>query len=90
MSQALSDEDVALQILRIFGEHHVLAGGTLQRNQFFKVRNGDFRRGLNKAVEKNWIMIKRRDRYTYELTKAGLAEVSARVSCAAPPPRAGE
>jgi len=50
MSQALSDEDVALQILRIFGEHHVLAGGTLQRNQFFKVRNGDFVMALFSAI----------------------------------------
>jgi len=90
MAQALTDEDVARQILGVFGEYRVGAGGMLRRNHFLKVRDSDFQRGLNKAVEKNWIMIKRRDRYTYELTKAGLAEVSARVSCAAPPPRAGE
>jgi len=28
---------------------------------------------LNKAVENRWIKIKSRDRYTYELTEAGLA-----------------
>jgi len=28
---------------------------------------------LNKAVENGWIKIKLRDRYTYDLTEAGLA-----------------
>jgi len=37
------------------------------------VRDADFQRGLNKAVENRWIKIKLRDRYTYELTEAGLA-----------------
>src|SRR5260221_1533486 len=37
------------------------------------VRDADFQRGLNKAVENRWIKVKLRDRYTYELTEAGLA-----------------
>ena len=72
MPAAPSDEEVARQILGVFEEHHVRAGGTLRRNHFFNVRDGDFQRGLNKAVESNWIRIKKRDRYTYELTNEGL------------------
>jgi hypothetical protein len=37
------------------------------------VRDADFQRGLNKAVESSWIKIELRDRYTYEPTEAGLA-----------------
>ena len=74
MVAALSDDEVARQILGIFGEHHVRPGGALWRNNFLKVRNGDFRRGLDKAVEVGWIK-KTRNRYKYELTEAGFAEV---------------
>jgi hypothetical protein len=68
-----SDEEVGRQILRIFMRHKVGASGVLRRNYFIDVRDADFQRGLNKAVENRWIKIKSRDRYTYELTEAGLA-----------------
>jgi hypothetical protein len=68
-----SDEEVGRQILNIFMKHHVGASGVLRRNNFVEVRDADFQRGLNKAVENRWIKIKLRDRYTYELTEAGLA-----------------
>jgi len=73
MTQKPSDEDVGRQILGIFMQHKVRASGTLRRNNFIDVRDADFQRGLNKAVENNWLKVKLRDRYTYELTEAGLA-----------------
>ena len=68
-----SDEEVGRQILNIFMKHHVGVNGVLRRNNFVEVRDAGFQRGLNKAVENRWIKIKLRDRYTYELTEAGLA-----------------
>jgi hypothetical protein len=68
-----SDEEVGRQILDIFMKHKVGAHGVLRRNNFIDVRDSDFQRGLNKAVENHWIKIKLRDRYSYELTEAGLA-----------------
>ena len=68
-----SDEEVGRQILRIFMQHKVGASGVLRRNHFIDVRDADFQRGLNKAVENRWVKIKSRDRYTYELTEAGFA-----------------
>jgi hypothetical protein len=73
MPNAPSDEEVARQILGIFLKHKVPAGGTLRRNYFVEVRDADFQRGLNKAIEQSWIKMKVRDRYTYELTAAGLS-----------------
>ena len=72
MAKVPSDEDVGRQILGVFLRNKIRAGGTLRRNQFIEVRDADFQRGINKAVENNWIKIKMRDRYTYELTDAGL------------------
>jgi hypothetical protein len=69
----LFDEEVGRQILNIFMKHHVGVNGVLRRNNFVEVRDADFQRGLNKAIENRWIKIKLRDRYTYELTEAGLA-----------------
>jgi hypothetical protein len=68
-----SDEEVGRQILGIFMKYRIRPNGVLRRNHFMEVRDADFRRGLNKAVENNWIKIKVRDRYTYELTETGLA-----------------
>jgi hypothetical protein len=45
----------------------------LQRNYFFEVRDGDFQRGINKAVANNWIAIDLRNRYRYQLTTTGYA-----------------
>jgi hypothetical protein len=73
MAQVRSDEEVGRQILGVFLKNKIRAGGTLRRNQFIEVRDADFQRGINKAVANNWIKIKLRDRYTYELTAAGLA-----------------
>jgi hypothetical protein len=74
----VSDDEVGRQILGIFMKHRVLASGVLRRNHFMDVRDADFQRGLNKAVENHWIKISLRDRYTYELTEAGLAAGSER------------
>ena len=68
-----SDEDVGRQILSIFIKHKVAAGGVLRRNHFIDVRDADFQRGLNKAVDNHWVKVRLRDRYTYELTEIGLA-----------------
>jgi hypothetical protein len=68
-----SDEEVGRQILGIFMKYRIRPNGVLRRNHFMEVRDADFRRGLNKAVENNWIKIKVHDRYTYELTETGLA-----------------
>jgi len=73
MPHSLSDEEVGRQILRIFIRHRVTVSGTLQRNNFFEVRDGDFQRGINKAVASNWITIDQRDRYRYQLTASGYA-----------------
>ena len=68
-----SDDDVARQILGVFMRYKMPASGVLQRNHFFEVRDGDFQRGLNKAVENNWIVINMRNRYRYQLTAMGYA-----------------
>ena len=68
-----SDEDVSRQILGVFIRYRVPARGMLQRNYFLDVRDGDFRRGINKAVANNWITIDLRNRYRYQLTATGYA-----------------
>ena len=68
-----SDERVARQILEVFIQYKIRPLGVLRRNYFMGVRDADFQRGLNKAVENSWIKIKSRDRYTYELTETGFA-----------------
>jgi hypothetical protein len=67
----LSDEEAGRQILGIFTRHKVPASGMLRRNHFFDVRDGDFQRGINRAVHHQWITLHRRDRYRYILTDAG-------------------
>ena len=68
-----SDEDVSRQILGVFMRHRISATGTLPRNYFFEVRDGDFQGGINKAVANNWITIDLRHRYRYQLTTTGYA-----------------
>src|SRR5262245_32769433 len=68
-----SDEDVSRQILGVFMRHRIPATGTLQRNHFFEVRDGDFQRGIDKAVANNWIPVDLRYRYRYQLTTTGYA-----------------
>jgi hypothetical protein len=71
MTQSLSDEEVGCQILGVFARYKVPPGGMLRRNSFIEVRDAHFQRGLSKAVEKNWVKVKERDRYTYVLTETG-------------------
>jgi hypothetical protein len=73
MTQVPSDEEIGRQILGVFLRLKVRVGGTIRRNQFVEVRDGDFQRGLNKAIENGWVKLKMRDRYTYILTHAGFA-----------------
>jgi hypothetical protein len=68
-----SDEDVSRQILDVFARHRIPAGGMLQRNYFLDVRDGDFQRGINKAVANNWITIDLCNRCRYQLTATGYA-----------------
>jgi hypothetical protein len=68
-----SDEEVSRQILDVFARHRIPVGGLLQRNYFLEVRDGDFQRGINKAVANNWITIDLRNRYRYQLTATGYA-----------------
>ena len=68
-----SDDEVSRQILGVFMRYRIPASGILQRNNFFDVRDGDFQRGLNKAVANDWITIDLRNRYHYQLTAKGYA-----------------
>jgi hypothetical protein len=73
MSHANSDDDVGRQILDVFMRNRIPVSGMLPRNYFFTVRDGDFQRGLNKAIANEWITIDRRNRYRYQLTETGYA-----------------
>ena len=73
MVEVPSDDEVARQILHVFVEYKVSAGGTLRRNHFSRVRDAYFQRGLTEAVDRGWIK-RTRDRYKYELTEGGCAE----------------
>jgi hypothetical protein len=73
MLDRLSDDEVGRQILGVFVGYRIPANGMLQRNYFFEVRDGDFQRGINKAVANNWITIDLRNRYRYQLTATGYA-----------------
>jgi hypothetical protein len=66
-----SDDEVSRQILGVFMRYRIPASGTLQRNYFFDIRDGDFQRGINKAVANNWIKIDPHNRYRYQLTALG-------------------
>jgi hypothetical protein len=73
MSCAISDDDVGRQILDVFMRNRIPVSGVLPRNYFFTVRDGDFQRGLNRAVANDWVTIDRRNRYRYQLTATGYA-----------------
>jgi len=68
-----SDDEVSRQILSVFIRHRIPVNGILQRNNFYDVRDGNFQRGINKAVANNWITIDQRNRYRYHLTAKGYA-----------------
>ena len=67
MAHVLSDEEAGRQILGIFIRNKVQASGTLRRIHFFDVRDGDFQRGINRAVANKWITVHHR----YILTEEG-------------------
>ena len=69
----LSDEAAGRQILSVFMRYKIPASGTLRRNHFFAVRDGDFQRGISNAVANKWVKLHLRDRYTYHLTDEGYA-----------------
>jgi hypothetical protein len=71
MSNANSDDDVGRQILDIFMRNRIPVSGMLPRNYFFTVRDGDFQRGLNKAIANQWVAVDPRNRYRYQLTATG-------------------
>ena len=73
MGDRPSDEEVSRQILGIFMRHNKPTNGTLQRNNFFEVRDSDFQRGIDKAVANKWLTIDVRNRYRYKLTATGFA-----------------
>ena len=73
MSCAISDDDVGRQILDVFMQHRIPVSGVLPRNYFFTVRDGDFQRGLNRALANDWVAIDGRNRYRYQLTATGYA-----------------
>ena len=68
-----TDEEVGRQILGIFMRYRIPPHGMLRRNNFFDVRDGDFQRGINRAVANRWITVHHRDRYRYILTDEGYA-----------------
>ena len=69
----LSDEAAGRQILGVFMRYRIPASGTLRRNHFVSVRDGDFQRGISNAVANKWVKLHLRDRYTFYLTEAGHA-----------------
>ena len=73
MMYATCDDEVGYQILSIFVRNKVPASGHLRRTHFFDVRDGDFQRGINRALLNKWIRIHHRDRYRYILTDEGYA-----------------
>ena len=73
MAGALTDEDAGRQILSTFARHRIPPSGVLRRNHFFAVRDGDFQRGINRAIQNNWITLHLRDRYRNILTETGYA-----------------
>ena len=73
MARALSDEDAGRQVLDVFARHKIAPRGVLRRNNFLDVRDGDFQRGIDRAVFNKWIVRHAHDRYRYILTEAGYA-----------------
>ncbi len=79
MAKALSDEEAGRQILDIFKFYKTPANGFLRRNCFTSVRDGDFQRGISRAIENEWIVRHIRDRYRYILTERGFAAYRAAI-----------
>jgi len=71
MAHTISDDEAGRQILGIFMRNKVQPSGALRRIHFFDVRDGDFKRGIDRAVANRWITVHPRDRYRYILTEEG-------------------
>jgi hypothetical protein len=71
-----TDEDAARQFLSVFGEYKVPVAGVLRRLHFQSIRDADFSRGLNRAVENQWVQRHERDRYRYILTQTGKTAIA--------------
>ncbi len=71
MASPLSDEDAGRQVLDVFARNKIPPSGVLRRNNFFDVRDGDFQRGIDRAVFNKWIVRLARDRYRYSLPESG-------------------
>jgi hypothetical protein len=67
MSRTIDDE-TALEIMSVFVEYKIPAGGFLRRLHLFRVRDAYFQRGMNRAQANGWIACHERDRYRYFLT----------------------
>ena len=85
MVNVLSDEEVGRQILDVFRFNKIPANGVLRRMSFFHVRDGDFQRGIDRAIANKWITRYQRDRYRYVLTEAGYAASRATLQPIGPP-----
>src|SRR5258707_995564 len=81
-----ADEQAARQILLVFAKYNVMIDGTLRRHQFFEVRDSDFQRGIDTAVNKGGIGRHPHDRYRYVLLSAGRAAYSPALTPTVPPP----
>ena len=66
-----SDDEVSRQILGVFMRYRIPARVHFSAIIFFDIRDGDFQRGINKAVANNWITIDPHNRYRYQLTALG-------------------
>jgi len=73
MQHLSADQRAGRQILAVFIQRAVPAGGALMRNNFFDVRDSDFQRGIDAAVANDWIKVDPRNRYRYLLTAEGFA-----------------
>jgi hypothetical protein len=80
MHMPATDEEVARQFLSVFGDYKVPVAGSLRRLHFSGIRDGDFSRGLNKAVANQWIQRHERDRYRYILTQTGRTAIASVLS----------
>lgn len=61
------------QIMDVFADRQIPAGGMLKRLHFFTVRDADFQDGMDCAVANGWVALPERDRHRYFLTAAGKA-----------------
>ena len=71
-----TDEEIGRQILTLYLQHRIRPYGVLRRVDFFSVRDGDFRRGMDYVLAYKWVELHRSDRHRYILTQTGFDEVN--------------